>query len=68
MKTDLATVGVAVKEHSPLVFFAGWLIGLPWPQIAAMLAAIWTAWLMGEKAWGKWKAWKKRRAEREQRG
>jgi hypothetical protein len=44
------TIAGKLATASPIVYLGGWLMGLPWPQIAAMLAALWTIGLM-------WKSW-----------
>lgn len=58
------TAFAAIKEHSPLLFLGTWLVGIPWNSIAAMLAAVWTAWMLLDKAVAKWKAWRAKRQQR----
>jgi hypothetical protein len=55
------TTITTLKEGSPVIVLLSWLIGLPWPQIAAMLAAFWTLWLMYDKAVTKYRAWRAKR-------
>ena len=46
-------------------FLVSWLAGLDWPQVAAFLAAIYTAFLILEKAWTVAVKWRGRRAKGE---
>lgn len=46
-------------------FLVSWLIGVDWPQVAAFLATLYTAFLLLEKLWTKITAWRARRARGE---
>lgn len=42
-------------------FLVSWFAGVNWPQVAAFLAAVYSLFLIVEKAWSKYAAWRERR-------
>ena len=61
-ESAVSAIASGLKASGPATYLGGVIYGVPWGPIASMLAAVWSAIVIGEWVWKKIKAFRAKQA------